>query len=113
MGRGCKASKPLLRRLKFLNGHIEHPAADKKPLLKKNRGFQNFFFYKTKMKFCKKCHRRVLTTEKFRGQCNFLSECAKFCQCEINVVSNDNGPKLIVQFRMGGGGSNGSGRIAK
>ena len=65
------------------------------------------------MKFCKKCHRRVITTEKFGGHRNFIHECDKFCQCHINVVGNDDGPRIIIQFKKGSGGGYGSKRIMK
>ena len=51
------------------------------------------------MKFCKKCHRRVV--ERFTGTSNYVWEGVKVCQCNISVEGNDGGPKVIVQRRKG------------
>ena len=53
------------------------------------------------MKFCKKCHKRVLTTERFVGHRNYVWEGDKFCKCNIHVVGNDYSSKMVVQHRMG------------
>ena len=54
------------------------------------------------MKFCKKCHKRVITTEKFAGPRNYVWEGDKFCQCNIHVGGGgDDGPKVIVQYSKG------------
>ena len=57
------------------------------------------------MKFCNKCHRRVLTTETFVGPRNYVWESGNFCHCNIQVVGNDDGPKAVVQPSSGRGGS--------
>ena len=64
-----------------------------------------FLQNKKKMKFCKKCHRRVLTTETFGGSLNYVLESDKFCRCHISVVADDNGPKTLVQFKKRRGGA--------
>ena len=51
------------------------------------------------MKFCKKCHRRIV--EKFNGPRNYVWESDKVCQCKISVVGNDGGPKIVIQHRKG------------
>ena len=49
------------------------------------------------MKFCKKCHKRVV--EKFNGVYNYFCNSVKLCQCNIHVV--DDGSKMVVQRRKG------------
>ena len=51
------------------------------------------------MKFCKKCHRRIV--EKFNGPRNYVWDSDKVCRCNIHVVGNDDGPKVVVQRRKG------------
>lgn len=51
------------------------------------------------MKFCKKCRKRIV--EKFTGPRNYVWESVKICHCNISVVGNDGGPKVIVQRRKG------------
>ena len=51
------------------------------------------------MKFCKKCHRRIV--EKFNGLLNYICDSVKVCQCNIHVVGNDDGPNVVVHHRKG------------
>ena len=51
------------------------------------------------MKFCKKCHRRIL--EKFKSPRHYVWESVKICRCNISVVGNDDSPKVIIQRRKG------------
>ena len=53
------------------------------------------------MNFCKKCHKRILDNEKFVGPRNYVWVDDKFCKCNIHVVGNDDGPKVIVQHNRG------------
>ena len=53
------------------------------------------------MKFCKKCHKRVLTTEKFVNSLSYVLESSRFCQCNIHVVMDGNGPSAVVQHERG------------
>ena len=53
------------------------------------------------MKYCKKCHKRFLNTEKFGGPCNYIWECDKFCKCNTHVVVGYDGPRAIAQYRHG------------
>ena len=49
------------------------------------------------MKFCKKCHKRVLTTERFVDPLSYVFGSSRFCQCNIHVVMGDNGFRAVVQ----------------
>ena len=72
------------------------------PVIKKSRKyFLKCISTKQKMKYCKKCHKRVLTTEKFVGPRNYIWECGKFCQCNTHVVGGYDGPRAIAQYRKG------------
>ena len=51
------------------------------------------------MKFCKKCHRRIV--EKFNGPKHYVWESAKICRCNISVVGNEDGPKVVIQRKRG------------
>ena len=51
------------------------------------------------MKFCKKCHKRIV--EKFNGPRNYVWNSVKVCECNIRVVGNDDSPKVVVQRRKG------------
>ena len=51
------------------------------------------------MKFCKKCHRRIV--EKFNSPFHCVQEAIKVCRCNINWVGIGESPKLAVQWTMG------------
>ena len=56
------------------------------------------------MELCKKCHKRVITTyTQFAGPRNYVWAGDKFCQCNIHVVGDDGGPKVVVQYSKGWG----------
>ena len=67
---------------------------------KKKCVFENAFFRKRQtMKFCKKCHRRIV--DKFNGPHHAVWDGVKIYRCNIQVVGNDDGPKVVVQHRKG------------
>ena len=74
--------KGVVALIKNLNGHIEHPTANKKTTTeerKKIAGFKMYFFTKQKMKFCKKCHRRVV--EQIENHVGLSMGSLKICVC--------------------------------
>ena len=50
------------------------------------------------MKFCKKCHKRILTSETFAGPSNYVWQNLKFCMCNIHIVRNDDGIRCIKGY---------------
>ena len=55
------------------------------------------------MKFCNKCHKRVLTTETFVGPGNYVWENLKFCRCSVHIIRNDDGIKCFKGYERGKG----------
>ena len=55
------------------------------------------------MKFCKKCHRRVMANEKFGGYLDYFYNSGKFCQCLTNIaVMNDESGCVVLGTKARG-----------